>query len=194
MRRKDRQVAIAQHRCSRVWWLAVGDAPSRYFFVRMKAKQLLETIWCLTREGGSLVEGEDTILEEVGNVYEEIYAIDPQVELHAKEFEQVLNLITRQLTIAEQTVLDRILEAVKIEETMKQLPNNKSSGLDGIIAEVLRKCWVWVQEDCVEVIHAFWSNGRLTPRTIKGVIHLIPKVGEPMFLRNWRPITLMTLL
>lgn len=34
----------------------------------------------------------------------------------------------------------------------------------------------------------------LTLGTIRGVIHLIPKVAELIWLKNWRPITMMNLL
>lgn len=60
--------------------------------------------------------------------------------------------------------------------------------------EVLHKCWNWLKENCVEVILKFWGDGILTLGTTKGVIRLIPKLGELLFLRNWRAITLMNLL
>lgn len=69
-----------------------------------------------------------------------------------------MNLITRKLIVVELVLLDRIPDVVKIEETVKQLPNNKSSGMDGLIVEVLRKCWGWLQDDCVEVVQAFWGS------------------------------------
>lgn len=46
----------------------------------------------------------------------------------------------------------------------------------------------------MEVVHKFWSDGILTLGMTKGVIRLIPKLGELLFLKNWRPITLMNLL
>lgn len=94
----------------------------------------------------------------------------------------------------EQLVLDWIPEATKIEDVVIRLPNSKSPGLDGIIVEVLCKCRDWLREECEEVFQHFWSDGVLTPGAIKGVIHLIPKLGELFLLHNWRPITLMTLL
>lgn len=46
----------------------MGDAPSQYFFAQLRAKKISETIQCIRREDGTLVEDEDEIMEEVGGL------------------------------------------------------------------------------------------------------------------------------
>lgn len=133
-------------------------------------------------------------MDEIGSSYEEIYALDPEVEIHAEECQVVLNLITRTLSKVEREALDKVLDLAEIEDVVEHLPRNKSLGLDGLTTAVLLKCWDWLKDECLEVIQMFWRDGILTSNMIKGVIRLIPKSGELSFLKNWRPITLMNLL
>lgn len=143
----------------------MGDAPSPYFLAQMHAKQALEAIRCLTREDGSLVDYEDGIMTDIGDAYAEIYTKDEQVELHAAERQQVLSLIDWILAAEERATLDRLLDAAEIEEVVMWLPGKKVPGLDGLTAEVLRKCWEWIQDGgytrLLEQWHTYtWNNQR----------------------------------
>lgn len=42
----------------------------------MKAKHMLETIRCLQRDDGTMVDDEDGIMEELSKAYVDIYALD----------------------------------------------------------------------------------------------------------------------
>lgn len=50
----------------------------------MKVEQDHETIRCLTREDGTMVDNEDEIMDKLGTSYSEIYVKDAQVELFAE--------------------------------------------------------------------------------------------------------------
>lgn len=77
---------------------------------------------------------------------------------------------------------------------VKTFKTGKLSGLDGLTTEVLKACWEWVGGTCWEVIKAFQRDGILMPGALRGVIRLIPKGGDGEFLKNWRPITMLTLI
>lgn len=81
-----------------------------------------------------------------------------------------------------------------MEAVLNSFKSSKAPGLDGLIVEVLRSSWEWVKEECLEVVHAFWSDGLLTTLAVRGVIRLIPKKGDLDFLTNWRPITMLSLI
>lgn len=57
-----------------------------------------------------------------------------------------------------------------------------------------RACKEWVGDTCFQVVKAFWRDGILTANALCGVIRLISKGGDGDFLKNWRPITMLTLI
>lgn len=82
---RERCDAIAWCHHSRVRWLSIGDAPSYYFFAQMRVKWENETIRCIKREDGSLVEDEGEIIWEVGTYYVEIFTKDPLIQENVDE-------------------------------------------------------------------------------------------------------------
>lgn len=82
----------------------------------------------------------------------------------------------------------------EIDAIIKSFQIGKSPRLDDIIVGVLRGSLEWVKQDFVEVVCVFWIDGILTSRMLRGVIKLIPKLGDLEFLTNWRPITMLTLI
>lgn len=79
--------------------------------IHIYAKHAHEAIRCLTQEDGT-----DAIMEEIGNEYEKIYALDPEVALHAEECKRVMNLIKRTLTEVEHSALDQMPEPGEIDD------------------------------------------------------------------------------
>lgn len=73
----------------------------------------------------------------------------------------------------------------------KSFKSSKAHGLDGLTVEVLRGSWDWVKEECLQGIHAFWADRIMTACALRGVISLIPKLGDLDFLTNWCTITML---
>lgn len=53
--------------------------PPATFFAQMKARWASETVCCIRREDGSVVEDEEEILSEIGTYYTEIFTKDDVV-------------------------------------------------------------------------------------------------------------------
>lgn len=77
-------------RRSRVCWLSLGDAPSRYFFLQMKAKQSRETIKTLAFTDGTMIEDEKQILEETCNFFSSLFQADDTFHTNMGERADVL--------------------------------------------------------------------------------------------------------
>lgn len=116
-----------------------------------------------------LVE-EGDIMNYIGIAYASILAKDSQVQASSQEQQDVMALITKKLTERERSILDRIPDMEEIEETIKYFKSGKSPRLDGLTVEVVRCCWVWIREECLEVIRAFWQDDILTTGAARGVI------------------------
>ncbi|KAL3697792.1 hypothetical protein R1sor_011868 [Riccia sorocarpa] len=79
----------------------------------------------------------------------------------------------------------------EINRIVDLLPPEKAPGLDGITVELVRECWPFIKQDCLEMIEAFWRDGKLTGKMKKGAINLIPKSDMRDRIKDWRPISLL---
>lgn len=149
----------------------------------------------IRREDGVVVEDEGEILHNIESYYIKIFAKDNQLQAHhVDERRHVLALLMNKLSNRDVAVLDRLPNLAKVEVVVMSLKARKSPGLDGLTPKVLKCSWGWIKEELWEVVKAFWADGVLTTIDARGVIRLIPKLGELELLKNWRPITMLSLI
>jgi hypothetical protein len=147
----DKQDAILWRCRSRVKWLSVGDAPSKYFFLQLKAKHSKDTIRALQVADRELTE-ETEILAAVQADYQAIYANNPEVTHNHREQQEVFNLIPRQVTEAQNGRILAVPDDEEIQKVVFSIKSKKSPGLDGITGEMLRSCWDFVGPQCCQLV------------------------------------------
>ena len=81
----------------------------------------------------------------------------------------------------------------EIEAAIDSFPNGKSPGLDGFPAEFYKINKSWICLELLGVYEEAFKKGSLGGSINKGVIKLLPKVGDKSLVKNWRPITLLNL-
>lgn len=64
------------------------------------------------------------------------------------------------------------------------MAKGKAPELDGITAEVLIKCWSFMEIECVEMVQKSWDEGGLSTKALMGVIKLFSKGGMIQFLKD----------
>jgi hypothetical protein len=75
---------------------------------------------------------------------------------------------------------------------LRGMKTNKSPGIDGLPVEFYRKFWDVIGEDLHAVYCETLSLGRFGDSQRTGVVRLLYKKGDKRDLKNWRPITLLT--
>jgi hypothetical protein len=79
----------------------------------------------------------------------------------------------------------------EIQDVIKQLPNDKSSGPDGFNNEFIKSCWQIISEDVKQLIRDFFE-GKINLESINSsFITLIPKTDSPSSASDFRPISLL---
>ena len=69
----------------------------------------------------------------------------------------------------------------------------KSPGTDGLQAEFYKIFWKDVYTFSIDALNMSFSKGYLSIPQRRGLITLLPKKSKPrQYLKNWRPITLLT--
>ncbi|KAL3683763.1 hypothetical protein R1sor_001785 [Riccia sorocarpa] len=75
---KKEKIESELQKRSRLRWMASGDAPSRYFYAQLPARQVRDSIKCLELEGGHRITDEREIKQEVQDYYTKLYEADIQ--------------------------------------------------------------------------------------------------------------------
>lgn len=189
----EHQDAIKARRNSRVRWLKLGEAPSKYFFSQLKAKHARESIPSLRLPSGEKTENEEQILQEMFRFYSDLFSEDPSTKCFDKERSAALSLITKKVNEQDNQIMARRVTAEEVRSVVFEMLKDKSPGIDGVTIEVLIKCWDFMGDSCFEMVSAFWNDGILTSKALAGVLKLIPTNQETLDLANCRPLTILTL-
>lgn len=81
----------------------------------------------------------------------------------------------------------------EIDRIISELPNHKSPRPHGFNGEFLKKCWPIIAQGFYDLCDSF-VEGNICLRSINGsyiVLILIPKKDTPLFIGDYRPISLL---
>ena len=79
----------------------------------------------------------------------------------------------------------------EIDSVIKEMPADRAPGPDGFSALFLKACWPIIKDDFYTLCSQFHA-GDLNLQSINdGLITLMPKVGSPSTVNDYRPITLL---
>jgi hypothetical protein len=89
------------------------------------------------------------------------------------------NELTKELTLKE------------IKEAIAAMPKDKAPGCDGIPTEFFQEMIEEISPTLLQAFSAMLRRGETSGWINKGLITLIPKLGDHAKIGNWRPITLL---
>lgn len=87
--------------------------------------------------------------------------------------------------------LEAQFSSVEIDNVIKSLPNNKSSGPDGFNSEFYKKYWPIIKNDFYKLCRDFHDCSLCLRSINTSHITLVPKVDNPVTLSDYRPISLL---
>ncbi|CAM2106491.1 unnamed protein product [Caretta caretta] len=96
------------------------------------------------------------------------------------------------VTMGDRDRLELPLTLAEFSEALRRMPTNKSPGMDGLTVEFYRAFWDIFGPDLVTVWTESLQSGVLPLSCRRAVLALLPKKGDLRYLRNWRPISLLS--
>ena len=85
-------------------------------------------------------------------------------------------------------------KAEEVQTALKQMAPLKSLGPDGVPPIFYQHYWSLVGSDVVDAILLFLNSGNLSQSLCHSFITLIPKVKNPEYISQYRPISLSNVL
>jgi hypothetical protein len=151
----ERKEAINWRRKSRVRWLSLAEAPTKYFYVQLKAKQIRDTIVMLEDQNGEQVTSDKGLVKTVQASFEEWFRADPELRGNQEMREEALELLTEELSEEANAILSEKPEDDEIQRVIWNMKKEKAPGIDGVTSEMLVGCWEFLGEDCCAIVQEF---------------------------------------
>lgn len=173
---------------SRARWVEMGEKPTHYFCSLEKRNYTNKHMRCL-QLGDKIITEQAEILKEQTKFYKELY----RSKYTGEKNELFLNEeCLKRLTDEQKVEHDGPLTEEEIKFSLKNMPNNKSPGMDGYPAEFLKFFWPDIGNFVVRSFRHALNIGELSITQKRGIITCLPKGDKPrQYLKNWRPITLL---
>ena len=142
-------------------------------------------------DNGKIITNPESILELGRKFYENLYVdgssmSDLNIDLYLKDIKGP------KLKNDTKLMFETALQKEEIKKAIKEMPNNKTPGPDGIPIEFYKIFWNEVKEPLMDSFRLSKKNKILPLDQRLGIITMIPKSGKDIRdIKNWRPITLL---
>ena len=182
---------------SRVRWLEEGEKSSKYFCNLENRGWLRKNISRLIDNEGNLITDPVRILREIKSFYSNLYSFQDDVQgiINENDINESLfnKLDIPQLCEDQKQALERPLSKQELCDVIKSMKMNKTPGFDGLPVEFYIVFWPDICDMMLSSFNFSLQNGMLSSSQRNGIITLLPKKDkDPLQIKNYRPITLLT--
>ncbi|KAL3680493.1 hypothetical protein R1sor_023449 [Riccia sorocarpa] len=133
LRKKEHQEAEQCSRRCKITWIKEEEAPSKYFFARLKAKHAHEEMTAIETETDTIVEEPEEILEELHKFYQDLYKAEEETQEVLDKKRTVVGRIDRMMSTCDNLTLEAVLNEDLITQIVMDMPKEKSPGIDGVM-------------------------------------------------------------
>ncbi|KAK3193257.1 hypothetical protein Dsin_024567 [Dipteronia sinensis] len=177
---------LLKQKC-RIQWLKAGDRNSSYFFKAINGKRNRSKIHTITRDDGSLIEGDILVKKEAIRHFHTILG-------YSRPFSHGIgttlsNIIDKVISNGQADFMGRDVTDDEIREVCFSLHPNKAPGLDGFNTHFFKITWDIVSEDVISAVQEFFRSGLLLKELNATILALVPKVPNPSKMKDFRPIS-----
>ncbi len=180
----------ARIRC-RANWYEDGEKSTKYFLNLEKRNYNNKVINKLIDKDSNVITDVKQIQNEQKSFYEDLYSSRLRAdnnEAHDLFFPDVRTTLTED----ESADIEGEISESELLASLKSTANNKSPGSDGFPCEFYKFFWQDITTLVVNSLNMALRKGEMSSTQKHGLITLLPKKGKDiLYLKNWRPITLL---
>ena len=140
-------------------------------------------------DNGETITDSDQIIKQQELFYHNLLTSQSNIETTINDF---LKCEIPQLSEREQISCEGKVEIIDCEKVLKTFKSNKTPGNDGLPIEFYITFWDEIKQLLVDSFNYAFTHGELSTSQKQAVISLLQKKGKDrLFLKNWRPISLL---
>ena len=159
------------------------------FYARLeKVTGEKNNIYALVDSEGQLKEGTSEVSGIIHDFYSDLYKKETECEVTQNEF---LENVSVQLSEEDRADLDKDFTQEEFTSSLLDLQNRKSPGCDGLTKEFYNYFWSDLSDIYYQCLKECESTGTLTTSQRKGLIRISYKKNGRIYIKNYRPITLL---
>ncbi|CAB4310240.1 unnamed protein product [Prunus armeniaca] len=174
---------------SRVHWLNEGDKNLKFFHSKMVTRRRANRILGLEDTHRHWCDGPSDIHKIAVAYFEDIFT-----SCNPTNIVEITGCVHRKVTAQHNEVLLHEVTTEEIWSAVQSLHPTKSPGPDGYTGSFFHQFWDVNGPDINGLVKSFFHSGRLHKKLNHTHIVLIPKVGNPRKMTQWRPIALCNLV
>ncbi|CAM5117260.1 unnamed protein product [Natator depressus] len=165
------------------------DRGSRFFYALEKTRGAKKHVTCLLAEDGTPLTDPEEMCGRARDFYTSLFSPDPTDPGACGVLWEDLPTVS----VGDRERLELPLTLAEFSEALRRMPTNKSPGMDGLTVEFYRAFWDILGPDLVTVWAESLQGGVLPLSCRRAVLALLPKKGDLRDLRNWRPLSLLSM-
>lgn len=167
---------------SRRRWMEEGEQNSAYFFRLEKSQSKNNTIHQL-RIDNIVCDDANQIANFCSNFYKNLYSSQYCDDNTVSFLEPLVDI--NPINTADQEFCDRPISLKEIVDSINNVKNNKSPGVDGLTSEFYKSFSEELAPFLLEVFCESIAKGVLPPTLTQGLITLIPKPKKDLLLIDY---------
>ncbi|KAK1621216.1 hypothetical protein QYE76_026733 [Lolium multiflorum] len=174
---------------SRITWLKEGDRNTKFFHQKAVWRARRNKIKRL-KDNEGVWKDTPTEMERMALTYfQELFTRDPMLNS-----DDLIGLTRGKVTNAMNDDLCRDFTDEEIGDALFQIGPLKAPGVDGFPARFYQRNWGTIREQVINAVKLFFATGNMPEGVNDMAIVLIPKNDQPETLKDFRPISLCTVI
>jgi len=169
---------------ARIKWGVEGDENSKYFHASLNRKRRQMAIKGIMKEGGWEMEP-GIVKQEFLNHFQTRFAREKGIRI------PVVSNNFKVLSVEQIQDLDDVFSQDEIKRAVWDCGSDKAPGPDGFTFGFMKRYWEVVKDDVFNLVLEFQANKAIPKGCNPSFIALIPKIGDPKYTCDFRPISLI---
>ena len=177
---------------SKIQNIEEGERNTSFFLSLEKKNAEKKNLVRIQTNTNGIVSKQSAISAELLTFYKTLYTETNMID-HDDSVSQFLIQVRPTLSEQQQLLCEGNITETECLSALKSLKNGKTPGIDGFQAEFYKFFWIDIKQTVLSSLNYALVKNELSLDQRRGLISLIPKKDKDrLFVKNWRPITLLT--
>jgi hypothetical protein len=171
---------------SRMEWSLLGDRNTSFFHTSVLCRRHWNKIWCLKDSMGNWSQSTTQLKTLIRDYFVTLYSTE------CTSSDLCNSLVPNGVSFSEEikAILDVDVSKQEIVAAFKSFKPYKAPGPDGFHPVFFQKFWHIVGDSTTKYLEDIFQKRTIPPKLNETLVCLIPKVGKPELIQQFRPIGL----